>query len=514
VKMEKAMMSFNVLKLAAIFIGCALLVCAGTTKAQSGVSPEQYGAVGDCVADDTNAFNNALLAKAAVFATPGKCYLIGEIVLTNSQMIDGRNARFKSRSGASFMVKLTNYAAEVKNFYIEDARGAACAIKIADSMLAAVRNINVINGVNPICVEAESAPSSGGGVRKANVHDLRLISYSGTGVKIGKDVSEGYFRNIIADCGSTEVAGPAPKGIPRVGAKGFTLVSTGSTAAYGGNVFSDNQAINCQFGWVLTDATLVRMSNNIADGTSNYGLLINGNTSYVDANSFFVATSRGVRVANTALNINFVGLRTISNGVIPPWGHSTYYSSGNVSGGNGSVPGELGPPYYDFTATDTARARVSVDTWVGRHALSLGSSATVNLTGGATYNFQTATNVAPNSTVYLGASGQSAALAPVWVAPYAGYINSLYVAAFDPPGGVETFTYAVLINGNPAGITKATMGASYGGRYQGHDGSPNAVSSYPINVNAGDVITLRVVTSAGAASTQHRGYIQISPIGD
>lgn len=83
---------------------------------------------------------------------------------------------------------------------------------------------------------------------------------------------------------------------------------------------------------------------------------------------------------------------------------------------------------------------------------------------------------------------------------HAGVIRNLYIHATAAPGAAETFVYTIMINGIATAITVTFAGAL---ETEGND-VVNAVA-----VDAGDLITLRIVTSLNANATYHHAMCDL-----
>jgi len=76
----------------------------------------------------------------------------------------------------------------------------------------------------------------------------------------------------------------------------------------------------------------------------------------------------------------------------------------------------------------------------------------------------------------------------------AGRIRNFVVMSASPPGVGETFVYTVRVNNAVSGLTVTVSGAA---DYRGQD------LTNEFDVNVGDIITIRVVNSAGGADVAH-----------
>jgi len=112
-------------------------------------------------------------------------------------------------------------------------------------------------------------------------------------------------------------------------------------------------------------------------------------------------------------------------------------------------------------------------------------------------------SVAANTTVYMGMSGASAsALNAHMMVTDPGIISQFVVEVAGAPGAGQSFTYTVMVNDV---ATAMTGGISGGGSFRFQ------LPNLGVTVNAGDRISIRLVTSSGAAVTQHRWMLKIDP---
>lgn len=73
---------------------------------QTFVTPEMYGAVGNGIVEDTNAFISAINSGKEIFLTRGKTYLLGELIFTNQNyniIFHGCNAILKYKNSSNFI---------------------------------------------------------------------------------------------------------------------------------------------------------------------------------------------------------------------------------------------------------------------------------------------------------------------------------------------------------------------------------------------------------------------------
>lgn len=124
----------------------------GGTGATNYVTPEQYGATGDGMTDDTAAFQAAIDSKQPILCQPGGCYkLSGKLVARNSVLyLDGNGSQFlglqidiNSVDGTNWVDQYKSYEAVIKNCKITQSGNKAYGIFMAGPLR--LENIDVIN---------------------------------------------------------------------------------------------------------------------------------------------------------------------------------------------------------------------------------------------------------------------------------------------------------------------------------------------------------------------------------
>lgn len=123
-----------------------------------------------------------------------------------------------------------------------------------------------------------------------------------------------------------------------------------------------------------------------------------------------------------------------------------------------------------------------------------GTASQAVSTGGAT--------VGAGATQYMGDGAASATEADVqFRVPFACKVYNLYTQSSSGPVGGETFTYTLMKNGVAQALTCQTTGAST----QGSDTD----ITHAISFAAGDLLSVRVVTSGGAAVVRHNAGFEL-----
>lgn len=105
-------------------------------------------------------------------------------------------------------------------------------------------------------------------------------------------------------------------------------------------------------------------------------------------------------------------------------------------------------------------------------------------------------------TTYLGPPGSDVTETNVHaVIPFAGVLRNLYIVADGFPGVAQTFTYTVRLNAADGAITATISG---GAATTAND------TTHTIAVAPGDLIDVKLVTSAGAATQRHAIGLEIA----
>ena len=115
----------------------------------------------------------------------------------------------------------------------------------------------------------------------------------------------------------------------------------------------------------------------------------------------------------------------------------------------------------------------------------------------------TAAAIAAGATTFLGLPSESATETQVvLVMPIAATLRNLAAHASAAAGAAQSFTYTVRKNAADTAVTCAIAGASQ---------TANRDTSNGVAVEAGDLVTVKLVTSAGAAVTRHQVALEIAP---
>lgn len=110
--------------------------------------------------------------------------------------------------------------------------------------------------------------------------------------------------------------------------------------------------------------------------------------------------------------------------------------------------------------------------------------------------------VAAASTVFVGPPGQAAAEASVQIpVPIAGVLRNLFVLADLAAGAGQSYTYTARVNTADAAVTCQISGAA---------ATTASDTTHSQSVAAGDVVTVKIVTSAGSGVARHAMALEIA----
>lgn len=478
---------------------------ARTVSAKFGdmLSVLDYGADPAGVADSSAAFTAAFATGASFVYVPppnsGAQYIVHDVVIPSGCTLFAYGAYFKDAVGANWVFKLKGFSARLLGAYISSASNCAqAAVIVENGILVEVCGVRVLNSIN-----AFRTQSTGSGSPAYTDHvqftDCYADVFTGIGFYAGPNVSEIRALNCYMDGGLVAGGGGL---VPRPSTTGFVLDGTGSTVAFGGHAFTQCQVSNTQEGWYLKNSNLVLMTGCIADGNSARGFALDGNTNICTMTGCFTGPAFvGIWAGGTTTGNWATGLTTINNGVIPPTGGTTYYTSA-AAGYNGyTAPGAA----LDIQTAGTANFVVAADTWLATqgtaHAYNQGAGSNLNITGGERLNFGTPTTVPATATNFIGPSTFVATdQTNFWIAPFSCTAQAFKVY-FNVAPGAGTYTYTMSVNGTPTALTGSATGAVF---------SVVVDNGTQVGIAKGAEITLKLVTAAGGVAF-HAGYIHLLP---
>lgn len=120
-------------------------------------TPEMYGAKGDGVTDDTQAFKDALDNNMTVVCYPNKTYVIHELDITTRCNLNGLGCTIKATRLCDYIIRVSstfnNYSGTISNMIIDGSHGATDLIRTEDTFRRQFVNLwlkNPITGGNAI----------------------------------------------------------------------------------------------------------------------------------------------------------------------------------------------------------------------------------------------------------------------------------------------------------------------------------------------------------------------------
>lgn len=445
--------------------------------------PEDYGAVANGTSDDSAAFTSAITARRNVKLAAGKSYAFKDIVLSNSQSIDGTETILKGYTGGANLLTLKDYGSKFSNAYANDGLSLSGPyIKVLGGRFTKIESLTLTNAKNgAISLEPTGVTHSDVG----SVSDLSVEGVETTAINISSSVSTWNFDNLYLDGKLVDTGSGLESTTGSVGWRQNTPVVSGN--AVGGHNINNVTMLNFDTGIYMTDAQLTKFSNMAVDSCGGYGIKIDGSSYHIDFADLFVGYTAGIYVGGTAV-VNIDGLRTNGNGVIPTWGSATFY---HVSG-----------PYYDVNVNNTAS--LTIANWRGPKTINVASGAELIVLDGVTYEGKSVGTVAAATTTYLGAQGQSTTEADVqWRAPYDCYLLRISATVVAAPSAGQSFTYTARINGTNTALTQTITDTSFGGL--------DAWAGTAILVTKGQTLSIKLDTSAAAVATRHNCLMQVAP---
>lgn len=412
-------------------------------KMRDAVSPEDFGAVGDGTTDDSAAFLAALAAHSVIECNGNKHYVLKDITLSNSETIDGNGARFTAASGATFMFKLTNYAATVTNFYIADGSACSEAVFVFDNgRFCRVADGTIVNCTSAFALKATVAAT---GCVKPQIDNVNVETFTAFGIALQPNVLQLEATDVFIDQGGASSVG-------------ISHVSTGSIIAYGGHTYNNVRVEGCGTGWIFTDATLTEINGGWADTCDSIGVRILGATDHININNFFIGTSgsKGLSIAGTS--------------VVYVNGLETFVSTDTVE------------------VFDTAILTMDVAQWRGAKVLAVAAGAKFIPAGALLMPATSIGTIPVSTTTYLGLNAVQASESDTgWILPYDGYVLGIYSVCTVTP--VTSHVYTARLAAADTSLVATIAPASFGAQAWG------AVSG-----TKGQKINTKVATSTTNAS--------------
>jgi len=526
------------------------------------VNVKDFGAVGDGVTDDTAAIQAAVAAVPSsggdVYFPAGRYKISTEITIISKVVYlrgDGAGASFIVQTGAAANGINFNNATYMPGGGISGLSiHAGSLYNTGTGSTGSGIKVQKVNG-NFICQDFE-------------------VQAFATGVLISQSFYAKFedFQVLYSrDYGfilATPGAGVASAGITVARAKisnfGFTGVNTGSVGLFlqqsAGDFISDIDITSHNTSILINPTTPDQVNylfakSVIADTAVNDGWDINALSGDVVSNTFvdcwagYMTNGSGVRLRGVVDGLSWIGGRVRENGshgfniengkniaingcMIAQNSKLTTLTSDGVSvGASVQSLSILGCRIGNYSSggawKQAAGIKINVS-FAGR--ISIGGCDTSN--AGAGYsgisnsssvtplmygNFPIASGynpplgykqtlctvgaIAAASTIYLGPNAEQVLETAAYIlVNQASSVTKFRFQVDTAPGAGQTFTYTLRKNLVDTALTGTISGAA----------SYEVIAYGAISVVDGDFITMRVVTSAGAASARHRGYIEMS----
>lgn len=447
------------------------------------VSPEDFTG-----ANDSAKLTAALTARRNVILAAGASYSLKDVSLSNSGSVDGNGAVVSAATGAAHIFNLNDVNSRLSNIYISSSVNASgAAIKLNELRYAQLENITAVNCKNGFLDFGPAVPASEVciGAMFTNLSAEGLTG-NAIGVYVGSSVAEIQGTNLhIAGDLAAGPGGLKPI-LTTVGWRQQGAAIPGQPAN-AGHMIQNANMLGLGVGWWLSSVTTSMYQTLFASDCANYGFIADGACDHLDIERMTVTTTRGVIVTDSS-RVYIGSLRTILNGTIPAWGSTDYY--------NGVTT------FYDVEVRGTAQ--LVIGDWTGNHRAAVDSTAKLIVLGAPKYEGRSRTTVATNTTAYLAEQGQeSSESAARWRAPYDCRVIMMAGYAGAAPGSGQSFSYNTRVNGVNK-LTGTIVGASA-------SNTGDVWAGTHIDVDRGQVLSIQVVTSNGAAVTDHDVFFQIVP---
>lgn len=464
------------------------------------VNVKDYGAVGDGITDDSTAIQAAINAQNSVFF-PWGIYKCKDIVVGTHKSLYCNGSIFRPAAGANWVFKLVNFKPALFDAYFDGSSDpipndlAHAAVMVGDDTVvckyALIQNCTWVNHTLPLLIGGNDSYAATQGM----VTNCNLINFASRGILIKKNALDFTFTDINIRAGTVAVSGGSN---PKTGAIGFQHVGTGTTIGRGGHLLNSIASLESETGFQFTDSELITLENCVADSVSGAGYQITTTGPYsvgtgsqkIKFDNCFAGTCKiGFEITGGAIDTFISSPSTFYQGVIPPWGSPTFYKTT----GNYAVARDI---YLDATSS------LFLSAWDADAYSSL-FSGTISIAESQGFSVGSTSTVAAASTVYLTTAGALASELMYFVAPKKGMVYGLTAQCGLAPGASQSFVYTLRKQLADSGTTATITGAS------SFSATTNAITMF----NEGDVLSVKLVTSATAAASNHRVGLKIAYFG-
>lgn len=445
----------------------------------STISVKDYGAVGDGITDDSNAFIKALADNWTV-SCPDGIYLIKNVTINTNNTIIGNGAVFRAAPNADYIFQLTGFKPTLKNCYFDDQLNNliqnltvnGCVV-VYDATYPSVKNCQFVNMSTGLLLGV-SSNTTVSQTTKGSFSDLVFDTISNRGIYVGQNVNTCTFYGIRMYVGVE-----FPDNRPKRNCIGLQINSQGSLNTFGGHILDKIDVEQADHGFQFSSAQLTQVSNCFADSLSGTGFQVTGNSSDIKfSNCLAGSCLNGFEICDASHGIIIDSANTKYNGVVPPWwvGPKPFYNTGTV---------------YDIAIRNSAKC--TVGTWFGDKKVYLDNTATINFESTTQIYSASSSNIPPNTTQFFGPVGSNVSEFG-WVMPSDGVITKLMVQSSSEAGIGNGFTYTTRINSVDSAQVVYITGIN---SYQG-------TSNTPVIIKAGQYVSVKINTSQNATSTTHR----------
>lgn len=447
-------------------------------------TPENYGADMTGAADSSAAFTLGIAANPTLRGATQAALKARDVVLGGSnKSFMGDSARMVAASGGTNLFKLQGYFTTLQDLYVSDSTAlSAAAFRLEGGRGQRLANIQLANtGYGAVRLSPASGSCS-----LPYVNSLFAEGVTGIGFDMGSSVNDGQFiHNYISGKVDYDIGG---LGLPRAGTIGFRQnTPVVSDLAVGGHQYTAPTAINMFEGFHFTDAQYTSLVGLIADSCSSYGVIVDGTSAQIHFGFSFIGSTLGFRASGSAQQIFLDGLRSKLNGVIPPWGQSTFYGT----------PGTI----YDITVQNTAKVKVAGDIWHGDKRVYVDPTATLDVTGGQWMRFYSGGDVSASTTTFLKRDGTTSTEDDAqFLVDRDGWLFIAKAKASVAPGDTFAFTYN--IRKNKGGTAVHTVQVANLATF-------NKSWAYAVAVAEGDLISVQLVAPTGVATSRHWCDLQL-----
>lgn len=342
-------------------------------------SVKTYGAVGDGVADDTAAFNNALASSTAIYIPPGTYKITSKLTVPNNTTLygAGRGTTKLLHAFNGDMMSLGNYSG-ISDLWIDGQGGTYSGQGVVINNGVGRQTITRcrITNFNAACLYFFSQ-----GGMQCSVIDLIASQTNGA-------TGTGNFAIVIQDTGSPE-SGAYPRKFSHIETNGFCSFSFGSS----NNTYITNSFLADLFYSLNSRATLIsncRLANQLA-------LTIQGNNHTIISSAITPQITIQTTCDNIALqgnsynNLPIIDNANNSRNLLDSWrlAYTPALTSGGTapSLGNGTIAGT----YFRNGAITTVAGELNIGstttlgTGILKISLPYAMKNDINFAGGVVY---------------------------------------------------------------------------------------------------------------------------------